>query len=580
MGAQTGLLVALVTLALIRVSVFGDTRCSKFRNLANGQTFFRYGGLMVIFRCHPGYKLHGHQTNSCVSGLWSRNLPVCVGSGCSHPGAILHGSSRMNEDGSWAEFSCNSGFRLHGPSMIYCKGRSWNSTNPVCKEADIMSSVSVNSLQNLNALSKHQVSVASKNPPHLHFSPVGDKAPEQPDLRLDQLLHAPFNMFQNERNNLTNPRANLTMHTQSSSDWIETTERARGFDSVAQTSRESPGNLGGPIFPDVLYLPSSSPCASSPVTSASSAPSSTQSGIKTPSNTSTDRRSLWKGFHHLPLTSASKPVVPFQTTCSNPRVPLHGTLYFHHLENPGPSDFKYYIQYACYAGYTLAHGDVNSYCQPGGVWSGVTPVCLDIDECLLPAAVTGCMFGCVNTPGSFHCSCPDGFIQLSAVGHCQDIDECAVNGELGPCMQRCHNSPGSYRCSCYSGHILAGDGHSCFAECPPGYRKQPAAPPQDSTGPNPKQECVDINECLENMCEWRCINLPGSHRCICPRGYALQGNGRHCKDIDECHQKNGGCSHVCVNRRGGFKCACPASHRLSPYSWKKCLPKTTAPSAG
>lgn len=39
----------------------------------------------------------------------------------------------MNEDGSWVVFSCKSGFRLHGPSMLYCKGHIWNSTKPVCK---------------------------------------------------------------------------------------------------------------------------------------------------------------------------------------------------------------------------------------------------------------------------------------------------------------------------------------------------------------------------------------------------------------------------------------------------------------
>ncbi|MEQ2184805.1 hypothetical protein GOODEAATRI_011914 [Goodea atripinnis] len=247
-------------------------KMAKKKNLDNGQTFFRYGGLMVIFRCHPGYKLHGHKTNSCVSGQWSRDLPVC--SGCSHPGSIIHGTSRMNEDGSWAGFSCNSGFRLYGPSMIYCKGHTWNSTKPVCK------------------------------------APAGE----------------------------------------------------------------------------VLYLSTSSSQASSPATSPSSAPSSSHSSfniqissnITFPSNisTSTDLRSLWKEFHNLTLTSTSKPVVHFRTMCSYPPVPLHGTFYFHNLENPGPSEFKYYIQYACYTGYTLALGDVNSYCQPGGAWSGVTPICL------------------------------------------------------------------------------------------------------------------------------------------------------------------------------------------------------------
>lgn len=63
-------------------------------------------------------------------------------------------------------------------------------------------------------------------------------------------------------------------------------------------------------------------------------------------------------------------------------------------------------------------------------------------------------------------------LTLSSVFDSPDIDECVSNQGLGPCMVHCHNSPGSYRCSCGYGYILAGDGHSCIAECPPGYRKQ------------------------------------------------------------------------------------------------------------
>uniref|UniRef100_A0A3B4T9D6 EGF-like domain-containing protein n=1 Tax=Seriola dumerili TaxID=41447 RepID=A0A3B4T9D6_SERDU len=39
----------------------------------------------------------------------------------------------------------------------------------------------------------------------------------------------------------------------------------------------------------------------------------------------------------------------------------------------------------------------------------------------------------------------------------------------------------------------------------------------------------DINECHEERCEWQCVNLPGSYRCICPRGYTLQRDGKRCK---------------------------------------------------
>jgi len=43
--------------------------------------------------------------------------------------------------------------------------------------------------------------------------------------------------------------------------------------------------------------------------------------------------------------------------------------------------------------------------------------------------------------------------------------------------------------------------------------------------------CEDINECRElgNQCAFRCHNVPGSFRCICPYGYDLAPDGRHCK---------------------------------------------------
>ncbi|XP_023257442.1 uncharacterized protein LOC111651664 [Seriola lalandi dorsalis] len=822
-----GLLAALVALLCIYTPASVAQGCSGFRNLENGRTFFRYSGLLVIFRCHPGYKLHGYKTNSCVSGHWSRDPPVCVGSGCSSPGLLTHGTSSMNEDGSWAAFSCNSGFQLLGPSMLYCKGHSWNGTKPVCKESDMMSSVSGVSVLKPNILQHLQAAVVLKTQQQSHYDVLSNTAAKEANLKFGLMSHTPSQMSNSERMKVTNLKVRLQQHIQikvkdgvqaahheaqlqeaneaqgsetgsgrhgseekpekvdnvtetfafkshlnttvsstlslvsgrersvssppsfstahtstitaatnttfkhtlptvirfgeavTSQDYVTNSEavtdssQTAGEDQQAGTGLQypplsQPGSVDEEeptetstytLSPSVYSISISSLSVSSPASSAtpvslsnplpslpastSSRPSSTAtSSLKTqtpnvtlPSNTSPsgEARSHQTERHNLTMNASSAPPLTLsgRPVCPYPPVPAHGTFHFRNVENPGPGAYRHYIQYACYSGYTLAHGDIHSYCQRGGTWSGITPVCLeltpcsvnnggcsqlcthsqhfnqsanqnhtrtqchcrpgftllddgqtcrdldecvevqhqcqqrcintfgsfkcscdegyqpghdqtscpDVDECLLPVAVTGCVFGCVNTPGSFHCQCPTGYSLQSAASHCQDIDECAGNQGLGPCMVQCHNSPGSYRCSCTYGHILAGDGHSCIAECPTGYRKQPT-PPENSAAQALKEECVDINECHEERCEWQCVNLPGSYRCICPRGYTLQRDGKRCKDINECSRRNGGCSHLCLNQKGGYKCACPATHRLSPYSWKKCLPRTTANAAG
>ncbi|KAK5874205.1 hypothetical protein PBY51_019174 [Eleginops maclovinus] len=803
-----GLLAALVALLCIYTAACGAEGCSSFRHLENGQTFFRYGGLLVIFRCRAGFKLHGYKTNSCVSGTWSRDTPVCVGSGCTNPGPPRHGTSSMKEDGSWTVFSCNSGFRLQGPSMLYCKGHMWNSTKPVCKESDMMGLSSGVSVQKLNTLQNLQAAVVVKTQQQSHYDTLTDTASKESVLKLS-LSQTPPQMSSSERLKVTLSKVHLQQnghfHDFKSEDGVQRTHQEANKARVAETgigrngsqakdSREETEKVdedASKSHPSTIILstlslvskkeqsnPSPSPLLSTALTQALTAvtnavmfeplqrtksalrvpssekqfssgepvsswdyvspsevvtrslqtdkdhqvetgfqyppssqpeseekvdptetllttsvhltstkasspspsllpfyPNSTKSNIKTnvPSNTSTPTEHRAHGSEYHNINSTTPPLsltLSRRPVCTYPPVPAHGTFYFHNVENPGPTEYKHYIQYACYPGYTLAHGDIHSYCQPGDVWNGTTPVCLeltpcsvnnggcsqlcslsqhhnqssnqtqnrtqchckagftlvedgrtcrdlnecvegqhncrqrcintfgsfkcscddgyqpahdqtsctDVDECMLPAAVTGCVFGCVNTPGSFHCQCPSGYSLQTADSHCQDIDECAVNQGLGLCTEQCHNSPGSYRCSCSYGHILAGDGHSCIPECPPGYRKQPITSDNQSTQ-DPREECVDVNECQEEMCEWQCINLPGSHRCICPRGYTLHRDGRRCKDINECSRKNGGCSHLCVNQKGVYKCACPATHRLSPYSWKKCVPRMTASTA-
>lgn len=51
-----------------------------------------------------------------------------------------------------------------------------------------------------------------------------------------------------------------------------------------------------------------------------------------------------------------------------------------------------------------------------------------------------------------------------------------------------------------------------------------------------------------------CKSFKRFHRCSCKRGW--EGNGRNCKDVDECRVRNGDCVHVCTNSPGNYTCSC------------------------
>ncbi|KAB5526103.1 hypothetical protein PHYPO_G00147880 [Pangasianodon hypophthalmus] len=941
------LLPALLTLYWALVQGVAASDCSSFRHLENGRTFFRYGGLYVTFSCNPGFRMYGHRTSSCVSGQWARHPPLCIAPGCPSPGKLLHGTTLMSPDGSLVQFTCNTGFRLFGSPLLYCKGKSWNGSTPVCKELDIMNlfqqkqtslykpGMELN--QDMTNLKNHfsAIAITAAKETFLKSSLLGAPQPKSqlmgdlseesqkhlnPPTRLwyDQIttqareetvgledtiikLHNmgepttfsdPLNQPLVPASTLVNsPKvstttqlpATLSKPTQSTilvtstindqqeqqevsskfldqmlsstpkgedkkEDYLTATAQmhheipvttlqvldvSRGtnldmipatVDSSAakphtNTLQNGPSRDAPTVSPEILknselssdirilikastddlsqslqvteevstavsttssldltvskiepltsksfptsFMASSPPISPSGIhdgeffvwsTSAAGAeedfpprtevstahvpaihstpvvttgdlltkrlakgsnvvdkeslePSrlsigqidgdlqaTSRSGKNEPASSSlftlenrtpmisnhdqenaTPKQSVVNqtmdstAKHNITVTTSAISGFPVfhsikrRPVCPYPPLPAHGTFYFHTIPNPAPFQYKHYIQYACYAGYTLANGDVYSYCLQDGQWSGVTPMCIgltpcslnnggcsqacqvnahnhaechcepgflllgdqrtcrdldecvegphecqqvcentfgsyrcscspgfqlspdrmsctDVNECVLPAGMARCVFGCVNTPGSFHCLCPAGYSMNTTDGHCEDIDECIENTGLGPCAYACVNTPGSFHCVCSNGYRLAGDGTTCISECPPGYRRKRSDP---LVGNSTALTCVDINECeemeqmqhhLAHKCEWKCVNLPGTHRCICPRGYTRHPNGYQCKDINECALRNGGCSHVCMNYRGGYKCACPENYRISPYSRKTCQP--------
>ncbi|KAL0280083.1 UNVERIFIED_CONTAM: hypothetical protein PYX00_001478 [Menopon gallinae] len=97
------------------------------------------------------------------------------------------------------------------------------------------------------------------------------------------------------------------------------------------------------------------------------------------------------------------------------------------------------------------------------------------------------------------------------------------------CEQICTEEAGQATCSCYPGFTVVNG-----------------------------TKCVDIDECRTNNggCDWKCVNTPGSRRCLCPDGYRLTDD--RCIDVNECLLRNGHgpCQDTCINTMGGYYCTC------------------------
>ncbi|XP_032574633.1 uncharacterized protein LOC6611170 isoform X2 [Drosophila sechellia] len=200
-------------------------------------------------------------------------------------------------------------------------------------------------------------------------------------------------------------------------------------------------------------------------------------------------------------------------------------------------------------------------CREGFRLSADGKSCEDVDECLVNNG--GCQQVCRNLPGTHACACERGYELAKDKQSCQDVDECA--GLLsGGCSHECINKAGTFECGCPLGYILNDDGRSCrpaLVGCPPGTQRSAdgCAPIECNPGYTlgSDDKCVDIDECQNRNggCSHRCSNTEGSFKCSCPPGYKLDSDQKTCQDIDECAQDNTSCiTGTCINEIGGFRC--------------------------
>jgi hypothetical protein len=193
------------------------------------------------------------------------------------------------------------------------------------------------------------------------------------------------------------------------------------------------------------------------------------------------------------------------------------------------------------------HGSYECECVREGYTDpeGLGHMCYDVNECEDEDVDDGCMRDstCVNVDGGRNlCVCHEGYEGDGFTG-CTDINECVTGAnncsEVGSV---CINKAGRHECACVAGFVSVGD----------------------VVG----EECVDVNECLndaDNACSSTqqggiCTNTVGSYECTCRDGYRLKESwGTTCVDVDECKDKTAVCADhaTCVNVVGApYTCMC------------------------
>ncbi|NWY05336.1 FBLN7 protein, partial [Nothoprocta ornata] len=202
------------------------------------------------------------------------------------------------------------------------------------------------------------------------------------------------------------------------------------------------------------------------------------------------------------------------------------------------------IHFTCNPGFEL-QGSSMRMCQANGSWTGEEPQCKGISKCSSHPCQNGGT--CVEGLNRYECLCPQEWSGTNCQYQTQTAPpaQSVTSDSAFSRRPRCAKTERSQHCSCEPGFHMSGTVDDGL--------------------------CRDIDECEvyrldggPRLCVHQCVNVPGSYRCACPRGYNLLGDGKSCEDIDECALSQNNCTRgtTCVNTGGGFQCVsseCPQS---------------------